>query len=130
MSTHPEIAYPVDFGVSRQRQSTATEPASALETNRIPRVARLLALAIRLEGLVREGKVRDYAEIARRGRVTRARLSQIMKLLDLAPDIQERLLFLPEARGLNERSLRRVVREVDWSEQRRRFEALRRDTGV
>lgn len=46
-----------------------------------------MALAIRFEGLVREETVRDYAELARRGHVTRGRMTQIMKLLDLAPDI-------------------------------------------
>jgi hypothetical protein len=40
--------------------------------------------------LVRTGVVRDYAEAARLGRVTRARMTQITKLLDLAPDIGTR----------------------------------------
>ncbi len=34
---------------------------------RVPRAARLLALAHRLERLVRTGVVRDYAELARLG---------------------------------------------------------------
>ena len=55
----------------------------------------LTALAIRFEGLVRRGDVRDYADLARLGCVTRARITQIMNLLHLAPDIQEALLFLP-----------------------------------
>jgi len=62
---------------------------------RVPRVARLMALAIKLEALVRTGVVRDYAELARLGRVTRARVTQVMNLTLLAPDIQEALLFLP-----------------------------------
>ena len=60
----------------------------------VPRLARLLALAIRFEGLVREGEVRDYADLARLGQVTRARITQIMNLLNLAPDIQEDILLL------------------------------------
>jgi hypothetical protein len=87
----------------------------------IPRIARLMALAIRFEGLLREKKIRDYAELARRGRVTRARMTQIMKLLDLAPDIQEQILFLPSIKGLNDRNLRPIVRRIDWDEQRRMF---------
>src|SRR5450631_3950087 len=51
----------------------------------VPRIARLMALAIRLEGLVRDETVCDYAELAHLGRVTRARMTQIMKLLQLAP---------------------------------------------
>jgi len=88
----------------------------------IPRIARLMALAIRFEGLVRDKKIRNYAELAHRGRVTRARLTQIMKLLDLAPDIQEQILFLPPIKGLNDRRLRPIVRRIDWDEQRRMFQ--------
>jgi hypothetical protein len=87
----------------------------------IPRIARLMALAIRFEGLLQKKKIRDYADLARRGHVTRARMTQIMKLLHLAPDIQERLLFLPPIEGLNERNLRHLVSTIDWDEQRRMF---------
>jgi len=54
-----------------------------------------MALALRFEELIRTGAVRDYAELARLGQVSRARITQIMNLLHLAPDIQERILFLP-----------------------------------
>ena len=90
----------------------------------IPRIARLLALALRLEGLLREETIRDYAELARLGGVTRARMTQIMKLLDLAPDIQEEILFLPPIPRLNERNLRPIVRVMDWEEQRRMFRKI------
>ena len=90
----------------------------------IPRIARLMALAIRFEGLVKEGTIRDYADLARRGHVTRARMTQIMKLLHLAPDLQEQILFLPPIEGLNERDLRSIVRQTDWAEQRRMFHQI------
>ena len=54
-----------------------------------------MALAIRFDDLVRRGEVSDYADLARLGYVTRARITQIMCLLHLAPNIQEALLFLP-----------------------------------
>jgi hypothetical protein len=95
-----------------------------VEDSSIPRIARLLALAIRLEGLIREQTIPDYASVARRGRVTQARMTQIMKLLDLAPDIQEQILFLPPLPHLNERNLRPIVRRIDWHEQRRLFREL------
>jgi hypothetical protein len=88
----------------------------------IPRIARLMALAMRLEGLIRDESVQNYAELAQLGRVTRARMTQIMKLLQLAPDLQEQLLFLPEVQGLNERNLRAIVQQLDWSKQRRMFQ--------
>jgi len=92
----------------------------------VPRIARLLALAIRMEGLVREQAIRDYAAVARLGCVTRARMTQIMMLLNLAPDIQEQILFLPPIRGLNERTLRPISNQIDWDEQRRLFQGLAR----
>ena len=90
----------------------------------IPRIARLMALAIRFEGLVRGETVQNYAELAQLGHVTRARMTQIMKLLQLATDLQEQLLFLPETQGLNERNLRAVVQQLDWSKQRQIFEKI------
>jgi hypothetical protein len=58
------------------------------------------------------------------GRVTRARITQIMKLLDLAPDIQEQILFLPSRKGLNERNPRPIVSRIDWNEQRPMFQKI------
>jgi hypothetical protein len=83
-----------------------------------------MALAIRFERLLRNGTIRDYAALARLGRVTRARMTQIMKLLDLAPDIQEQLLFLPLIQGLNERNLRPIANRIDWDEQRLMFHRI------
>jgi hypothetical protein len=82
-----------------------------------------MALAIRFETLVRDGVVADYAELARLGHVTRARMSQVMNLLNLAPDIQEAILFLPPVeRGkdpVTERDLRAIVAVPCWRKQRR-----------
>jgi hypothetical protein len=63
------------------------EPAPS--SVRLPRVARLMALALRFDGLVRTGAIVDYADLARLGHVSRARISQIMNLLQLAPDNPE-----------------------------------------
>lgn len=99
----------------------AATPATS--RGRVPRVARLLALAHRFERLIRDGEVRDYADLARLGHVTRARLSQIMDLLLLAPDIQEQLLFLPPIENgqdpIHERRLRAIAAVLDWRKQRR-----------
>jgi hypothetical protein len=87
MSGGQEVTYAFDFRPAKSQP--------LLVGDSIPRIARLMALAIRFQGLLREKKIRDYVELARLGRVTRARMTQIMKLLDLAPDIQEQILFLP-----------------------------------
>jgi len=87
---------------------------------RPPRIACLLALAHRFQVLLDTGQVRDYAELARLGHVTRARFTQIMNLLLLAPSIQEQLLFWTAADARNaptERDLRRIAQQVYWNHQ-------------
>ena len=92
---------------------------------RVPRISRLMALGVRMEELVREGRVKDYAELARLGGISRARITQILNLRNLAPTIQERLLFLEGGEdGIHERALRQVAQKVDWHEQERQFAFL------
>jgi len=102
------------------------EPAPA--PRRVPRVARLMALAIHFERLIRERSITNYSELARLGHVTRARVSQVMNLLYLAPDIQEELLFLPTVeRGRDPLvlpDLLPIVAKADWRVQRRMWKWL------
>ena len=80
----------------RNRKRIRQGPAPiVLPKGSVPRVSRLMALAIRFERLLSEGIVANYAELARLGRVSRPRISQVMNLLHLAPDLQEAILFLP-----------------------------------
>jgi hypothetical protein len=101
-------------------------------TGRVPRVARLMALAIRFDELIRSGAIADRADLARLGHVSRARVTQIMNLLHLAPDIQEELLFLPRVTSgrdpIAEPDLRAVVRLPAWDKQRRLWRKLRNST--
>jgi hypothetical protein len=103
------------------------EPES-LRSGRLHRISRLMALAIKCDGLIRAHVLSDYSDIASLGRVSKPRVTQIMNLLNLAPDIQEYLLFLPSTTlcrdRLSERHLRPIARMVDWSEQRELFAAL------
>jgi hypothetical protein len=130
VSGSEDIRYAIDFGSGEPgpiRKKLPTNPNSwhgGASGSAVSRIARLMALALRFEGLLRNQTMQDYAELARVGGVTRARMTQIMKLLNLAPDIQERLLFLPPLKGLNERSLRGVVTRIDWNEQRHVFEQM------
>jgi hypothetical protein len=107
------------------------DPEALVEPGRVPRVARLIALAIRLERLLAEGVARDYADLARLGGVTRARLTQIMNLTLLAPDIQEELLFLPRTLlgrdPVTEPQLRSIAAVPDWRKQRRLWKCLTLD---
>jgi hypothetical protein len=115
--------------ITIQRKVRLGQGGRAIKANakpaagRIPRVARLMALAIRFDQLIRDGVVADQAELARLGRVTRARVTQIMNLLQLAPDLQEAILFLPATpRGrdaIAERQIRPIAAMSSWSVQRK-----------
>jgi hypothetical protein len=115
----------------RNMTDTTVDEANAEsvpQQGRIPRIARLMALAIRLDGMLQRGEVGSQRELAELARVTPARLTQIMNLLHLAPDVQEALLFLPQVvkgrERLTERELRKAVGLCSWSEQRQRLETV------
>jgi hypothetical protein len=114
----------------RGRKELAVGPEPTAAPGRLPRVARLLALAHRLEGLLHAGVARDYAALGRLGRVTRARVSQIMSLLYLAPDVQEEVLFLTRDLSGRDpvilRDLLPIAAEPDWKRQRRLWAARAR----
>jgi hypothetical protein len=128
-----------DFHVNRvgrrgEMRAGEEPPAPVAPVGRVPRVARLMALAIRFERLIRSGAVADYATLARLGHVTRARVTQIMNLLTLAPDIQEAILFLPRTtRGrdpIHIGQLQPVALTPAWADQRRLWNELRAGCGL
>jgi hypothetical protein len=99
-------------------------------TGRVPRLAKLMALALKFEKMVRDGVVADYAQLADIGRVTRARMSQIMALTHLAPDIMAALLFLPRVESGRDpiilAQLAPIAQLLDWRLQRRMWKQLER----
>jgi hypothetical protein len=68
------------------------------------------------------------AELARLGHVSQPRMTQILNLTLLAPDIQEDLLFLPRTTkgkaAIYEKRLRPIAAETDWIKQRELWAAL------
>jgi hypothetical protein len=106
----------------KRRRREVTGPESALppgvEPGKVPRISRLMALAIKFQGLIRDGIVADYADLARLGFVSRSRMTQIMSLLSLAPDIQEEILDVPADSSVSEHAVRPICGILDWEEQR------------
>ena len=85
------------------------------------RVARMLALAHRLEAAIGRGEYVDRADVARQLGITRARVTQLLDLTLFAPEIQEEILEMVAVDGrepLAERELRPIVRHAAWGEQR------------
>ena len=109
------------------RQKTAADGAAA-RAMRVPRVAQLLALAIHWEGLIGTGTVADYASLAKLAQLSRARITQIMNLRLLPPDIQEEILFLPLTKQSREplrlAKLQPIALAMSWQRQRRLWRQL------
>src|SRR6516164_9640495 len=131
MSLTMTIEVPVTFhspGRGSDKEQRSDAASASLPAGRVPRVARLMALALRLDELVRTGQVASYSALAALGHVTRARVSQILSLLSLAPDIQEALLFLPPTlRGRDPillADLMPLASQIDWRKQRRLWRRL------
>ena len=122
------ITRQIHFAVKNRRKTAMPGPAPEKPVSRIPRVSKLMALAIRFDELLREGVVATQSELARLAHLTQPRMTQIMNLLHLAPDIQEEILHLPPVdQGddpVTERDLRAITRMVDWGQQRKMWQAI------
>ena len=120
--------------VSKAKKTPCSrKPAAPLKvTERVPRITRLLALALKFEELIRSGAVSNYTVLAQLGRVSRSRITQMTGLLNLAPDIQEEILFLrpEEARQLriSEPAVRKLSATLMWDKQREQWRRLRPQT--
>lgn len=118
----------------RRKVASCAPAASGPSRSRPLRVARLLALGHQIQRLVDAGET--PAEVASRLGFSRARISQLMDLALLAPDIQARILGMENAGGrdaVTERELRAVLRHRAWREQQSAFRALvvgRRDVAT
>ncbi len=99
------------------------KPGPMVESGRVARVSRWMALALRFDDLIQRGEIESYSNLADLGHVTRARITQIMNLLNLAPDLQEALLFLPRIQEGRDPvtlgQLQAIALEPLWHKQRR-----------
>jgi len=107
-------------GQKRVVKASAKDDAS-VPTGRVPRISRLMALAIHYDRLLTEGHVRSHHELSRLTGMDRSQLSRILNLRLLAPAIQEKLLFLPEITSGNDdihlADMAKIWRERDWGQQ-------------
>ncbi len=109
----------------REREKQETVP----EAGRIPHVTKLMALAIRLDSLLDSGLVANQTEIAKTVGITTARVTQILNLTYLAPDIQRTILELEPTTDTRdpflERDARTIATNLCWSRQRKEFKKLK-----
>src|SRR5260370_6511258 len=101
------------------QRTTPERGAGVPNSPSVPRISRLLALALKMEQMIQDGTVAKYSDLAHVGRVSAARITQIMNLLHLAPDIQEQILASDAPKiGLRESAVRKLSTVVLWIEQR------------
>ena len=116
-----ELNLHIQRGPKKRNVVTRKKPfARTVGEGHTQRISKLMALAIRFDRLLRDGTVKDQSELAALAHVSQPRMTQIMNLLLLAPEIQEELLHLPKATGkdvITEKLLRPIVAEVDWATQ-------------
>ena len=117
-------ALEISFQLQRGPRSPGAESPTprAAGSGRLPRVTQVLALAIQFEDMLQRGEAKDYADLARLGGLCRERVSQIMRLVYLAPDIQVELLYLPPTPTgrypVSETGARKIASLLSWTEQR------------
>lgn len=126
-----EIEFQLEPGVraiDRPASEKPKEGSARRRFDRYPRIVQVVALAIHFQDMLDRGDVRNHADLARLGCISRERMSQIMMLAWLAPDIQQAVLSLPKTPGgrfpVSETSLRSIAVIPMWNEQRARWLVL------
>jgi len=112
----------------RQTGNQAASDGPNSGNGRAPRVAQVMALAVYFQDMILRGEARDYADLARLGCLSRERMSQVMELVWLAPDIQEEILSLPPTVGrypISETAVRRIAAYLSLPDQRRDWTRLK-----
>ena len=103
--------------VHKRRDAAKVKRVKLAQSGRTPRIAKLVALASRMQSMIESGQIETFHQLAEIGRISQPRMTQIMSLLNLAPDIQEELLYLPvviQGRSqIHERLLRPLTSELD-----------------
>ncbi len=115
----------------RPRRGNQDKKETVVPRGRLPRIAEVLALAISFDDLIRRGLAKDHSDLARLGCISKERISQVMRLIWLAPDIQQEILTLPRTpRGrflVGEVALRTIATKMSWGEQREAWGQMQDD---
>lgn len=118
----------VDFGIKRKERNKQ----AAADIGRVPRIAKLMALAIRYDQMLNDGVVKSQTELAELLHVSQPRMTQIMNLLHLSPEIQEELLHAQDNKNgklsVHEHALREVTQLLIWNFQMLRWDSQRVDS--
>jgi len=130
MSTSAPLEIKFSLRAKLRPASESTEQVPSRRIGRLPRITQVLALAIHLDDMIRRGEAKDYADVGRLTCLCRERISQIVRLNYLAPDIQVELLYLPPTTAgrfpISETAVRKIANVLAWEDQRRAWAVLKR----
>ena len=125
MSTAIEVSSPLHA----QPRAPQARTLSSSAAGRLPQVTRVLALAVHFEQMIATGEAEGYADVARLTCLCRERVSQIVRLTYLAPEIQVEILYLPPCPAgrypISEVAVRKIANLLCWTEQRRAWSQLK-----
>jgi hypothetical protein len=120
----------IQFSLRPKLGTAINSPDARPAEGRLPQITRVLALAIHFDEMIRRGQVKDFADIGRLSCLCRERVSQIMRLTSLAPDIQVELLYLPPTPTgrfpISETAVRKIANLLSWHDQREQWRQLKR----
>ena len=91
-----------------------------------PHLRQSLILAYQIDQIIADGQAKDFTQAAQWLNMTKARLSQIISLLNLAPAIQEEVLLTdsPKIRKISVQQILPITAESDWNQQILLWKAL------
>ena len=126
---------------ARQRSQTADPDPTALPIvdalelrAKLPRITHTVARALMFEHAIANGEAADHADLARLTATTRERVSQVMKMMQLAPDIQDEILRLPPKqrrhRAITVPEVTAIAKEILWDDQRESWRNLKQQNGL
>ena len=129
--TKASATFEIRFHLRTGRLAGEGNQAQSVASGRLPRITQVLALAIHFDDMIRTGKAADYSDVARLACLCRERISQIMRLNQLAPDLQVEVLYLPPRptgkHPISETMLRRVASCLSWTDQRLEWRRIKEE---
>ncbi len=91
-----------------------------------PLLRQHIVLAYQIQELFEKEKAKNLRQVGQWLHMTQARISQIMNLFFLSPDIQEEILFSDREKisQITEHKIRKIPMEINWDKQREMWDEI------
>jgi len=118
MATTQRFEFDVDLKPVKRLKKSKPQKEFALRQK--------LILAYQVHDLLNQGKAKSMLQIGQWIGTCHSRMSQLMNLLNLAPAIQQEILFSndPKIHQVTEFHIRDLAMEIDWTRQVKQWKQL------